>query len=136
MKYDKYVSLKQVYEMSHHTDKESGKNARLVISSHNFCYALHYVYKAYRRTGWLLCRPLRLSTNLFINMHWPTKMFHVVSVTLLIRYGLRFKTAIRIKPSVKLLQSILQTNHYSFQSYTLKTYFPLTQSPINIYHYT
>lgn len=63
------------------------------------------------------------------------KMFHVVSVTLLIRYGLRFKTAIRIKTSVKLLQFILQTNHYSVQSYTLKPSFPSTHSPANI-HYT
>lgn len=58
------------------------------------------------------------------------KIFHAVSVTLLIRYGLRFRTAIRIKTSVKLLQSILQTNHYSFQSCTLKpTFFSLNPFP-------
>lgn len=64
------------------------------------------------------------------------KTFHVVSVTLLIWYWLHFKTAIRIKTSVKLLQSILQTNHYSFQSYTLKPSCPSPSSPVNIHYYT
>jgi hypothetical protein len=69
MKYGKYASLKQVYEVSHHTDEEFRKNVRFVIYYNNFCYGLHYIYKAYRKTSWLLRRPLCLPTDVFIKTH-------------------------------------------------------------------
>jgi len=118
------------------TQIKSLENGRLLISSQNFCYVcIIFIKPKEDQTGCCAvhcaCPTMYLSVRTRI-----LKTFHVVSVTLLIRYGLRFKTAIWIKTSVKLLQSILQTNHYSLQSYTLKPSFPSTHSPTNIHYYT
>jgi len=139
MKYGNYAFTKtSIWNVSSHIWR-FWKNVRLVISSENFCYVfIIFIKPKEDQTGYCAvhcafhcaCPKIYLSVRARI-----LKTFHVVSVTLLIRYWLHFKTAIRIKTSVKLLQSILQTNHYSFHSYTLKPSCPSPHSPVNIHYY-